>query len=423
MQIKYGYNLLIATLLSFNVLGQSEIKLVAPSIGVGAGALSFYGDVGSKNINPLSNFRIGYNLEVNERFSNSFSLSLSLLSGKLGGNNGSSGHHLNFESTVLNGGLSIYYHLDNDYLLSKSSILSPYVGVGIGFMSFEPFADLKDPSGNTYNYWSDGSIRDKGESETSAYSAVIIKRDYLSETKLRESQLDGVKYPLTSVTFPVTVGTIFNLSSSLGLNLGVSYYFTGTDWLDNISSEGTGQRRGNAPKDHFLYSFVGLNYNFGKKAAVAQQNGNFADVDYAALERTDSDGDGVPDSKDKCSGTPAKAKVDLKGCPYDDDGDGIANELDQEPKTKEDAPVDANGVTLSKKAVGANKPVAGDRITPIAENDLSSSVPENFRWVDQDKDGRISEKEIGSAIDHFFEDDSNATLESIMGVIDYFFEQ
>jgi len=57
----------------------------------------------------------------------------------------------------------------------------------------------------------------------------------------------------------------------------------------------------------------------------------------------DSDGDGVPDRKDKCPNTPKGAKVDEKGCPSDSDGDGVYDGLDKCPDTPKGWPVDASG--------------------------------------------------------------------------------
>jgi OOP family OmpA-OmpF porin len=42
----------------------------------------------------------------------------------------------------------------------------------------------------------------------------------------------------------------------------------------------------------------------------------------------DEDKDGVPDKRDKCSGTPKGLKVDVNGCPVDTDGDGVADYMD-----------------------------------------------------------------------------------------------
>ncbi|MCK0153024.1 OmpA family protein [Alcanivorax sp. S6407] len=58
---------------------------------------------------------------------------------------------------------------------------------------------------------------------------------------------------------------------------------------------------------------------------------------------SDSDGDGVPDEQDQCSGTPAGAQVDATGCELDDDGDGVANSKDQCADTPAGALVDETG--------------------------------------------------------------------------------
>lgn len=58
---------------------------------------------------------------------------------------------------------------------------------------------------------------------------------------------------------------------------------------------------------------------------------------------TDSDGDGVPDSADRCPGTPAGAAVDATGCELDDDGDGVVNSKDECPDTPAGALVDEKG--------------------------------------------------------------------------------
>jgi OOP family OmpA-OmpF porin len=57
----------------------------------------------------------------------------------------------------------------------------------------------------------------------------------------------------------------------------------------------------------------------------------------------DSDGDGVPDNKDKCPNTPKGVKVDVFGCPLDADRDGVPDYLDQCPDTPLGATVDARG--------------------------------------------------------------------------------
>lgn len=73
----------------------------------------------------------------------------------------------------------------------------------------------------------------------------------------------------------------------------------------------------------------------------------------------DDDGDGVPNSKDKCPNTPAGTKVNADGCPLDSDGDGVPDDIDECPNTPAGAKVLANGCAL----VGdCRKPKAGEAV-------------------------------------------------------------
>ena len=50
----------------------------------------------------------------------------------------------------------------------------------------------------------------------------------------------------------------------------------------------------------------------------------------------DTDGDGVPDTMDKCPGSPAGVRVDANGCPLDSDGDGVSDAVDPDPDKRND---------------------------------------------------------------------------------------
>ena len=65
-----------------------------------------------------------------------------------------------------------------------------------------------------------------------------------------------------------------------------------------------------------------------------------------APDDPDSDGDGVPDSRDECPGTPAGVAVTSFGCPRDADGDGVPDYLDKCPGTPSGAKVDSDGCEI-----------------------------------------------------------------------------
>jgi OOP family OmpA-OmpF porin len=70
---------------------------------------------------------------------------------------------------------------------------------------------------------------------------------------------------------------------------------------------------------------------------------------------SDSDGDGVPDDKDKCPNTPKGVKVDANGCPADSDGDGVPDYLDACPNNSAEEiskGVDAKGCPLDSDGDG-----------------------------------------------------------------------
>jgi OOP family OmpA-OmpF porin len=66
----------------------------------------------------------------------------------------------------------------------------------------------------------------------------------------------------------------------------------------------------------------------------------------------DSDGDGVPDNKDRCPNTPRNCRVDANGCPIDSDQDGVCDGVDRCPNTPKSCRVDANGCPIDSDQDG-----------------------------------------------------------------------
>ncbi len=102
---------------------------------------------------------------------------------------------------------------------------------------------------------------------------------------------------------PVGAGLKFRLDE----NITFDFETTWNKVLGNFDHENSGS--GN---DAFMFHTIGFTYNFGPKP-------------------TDTDGDGVPDYRDRCPDTPTGVRVDDSGCPLDSDGDGVPDYLDRCP--------------------------------------------------------------------------------------------
>jgi hypothetical protein len=418
---------------------ESERKINLPSIGIGGGIISYRGNIGdNKVLTPFSSGFMGFNVLIQERIG-FFGFSLNVLKGKVSASERSLARNLNFESPILDASFNLSFHFDNGFILPKTALIAPYLSIGVGYLSFKPKADLKDKDGNYYYYWSNGSIRDISETDLQNKSkAKVITRDYVYETDLPAAgdslNNDNIPYSYTSLTLPITGGIMFKLSPSFHVNMGASYYIAQTDWIDNVSTQSKGIRKGTNPHDSYLYTFVGIQYNLGQgKKAGDQTESNNKTLD--ALVKDDSDKDKVQDIFDDCPDTPEGVKVNSKGCPLDSDGDGIPDHLDKEPNTKKGKIVNANGVTLQDDSLAVEHE-ASIRVVPGNENSQkiqnnsqgsntseNNGMPEKYKAIDLNNDGKISTDEINSAIDNFFEGNTKLTIEGIYGLIDYFFEQ
>jgi OOP family OmpA-OmpF porin len=105
---------------------------------------------------------------------------------------------------------------------------------------------------------------------------------------------------------------------------------------------------GSSKHDDML-ALLGVQWHIGHQAAAPV----VAIIPAAALPAppSDEDGDGVPDTRDKCAGTPAGVAVNADGCPLDSDGDGdgVSDDKDACPDTFRSSPVDERGCALPLK--------------------------------------------------------------------------
>jgi hypothetical protein len=263
---------LLAALICGSISAQNILDNM-PTIGVGSGVLIFNGDV-SKNDKASSFCRIraGYNITVEKRFGDLFGVALNGVFGKLAGSEYSETSNLNFESKIAQADLSFIVH--TDIFFSKHSV-TPYAGAGIGFLSFDPYGDLYDKNGKKYNYWSDGSVRDKPETTlTNNASQGVLVHDYKYETQLKDATTNYARH---SMILPLTIGVNFKFLDNLDAKLGASYYLTFSDYIDNVKANGN--------NDSYLYINVGLSYKFVfKHEVVKPDDKRYDNVDFSKFD-------------------------------------------------------------------------------------------------------------------------------------------
>lgn len=90
---------------------------------------------------------------------------------------------------------------------------------------------------------------------------------------------------------------------------------------------------------------LGLHFVFGKQSETASEPAQVV-AEPVKPVFMDADKDGVEDSKDQCSNTPAGVSVDMNGCALDGDADGVADHKDQCPITPAGVSVDMKGCAL-----------------------------------------------------------------------------
>lgn len=361
MKPKFLFSLLSSFLLIFSLSAQSEndttrtdvkqrSNITPPTIGLGTGLISFYGDLRDYEYgNPFVSNPV-YEFYVHQPILDYLSINLYYLFGKMRVEERRIERNLNFESTIRSSGLSLEYNFGN--FLNPRRSFSPFITAGIEMLEFNSKTDILNSSGSAYNYWSDGTIRNLPEDGPGAEFAVEIQRDYIYETDIREARFDGRGlYPERSLAIPVGIGGNVKITNQINFRLASTFHFTFTDMIDGVdrkSSERIGSDRANANYDYFLATTVSLTYNFRKVDTEPDYDDEV--IDFYAYDASDYDEDGVIDFMDKCPNTPLDVEVDTLGCPIDSDGDGLADYLDKEVNSL-GTTVNAEGVYLTDEMI------------------------------------------------------------------------
>jgi hypothetical protein len=413
-----------------------------PFISVAPGMLLFSGDVGYQGYSEPLVSRSGYQIEIQPQTNSRLAFNFFFMNGNTLGEEKTVNRAVNFKTSIMSGGVMLRY----DFLSRKRSdqILIPFLTAGIEYLTFDSKSDLYNVDGKYYNYWSDGTIRDIAQDDPNADQAVRIYRDYNYETDLREADLDGFgDYKTNTWGFPVGAGLGFKISERFLLQFSSVCHFTGTDFIDGITDESKGNRKGDSENDKLFFSSVAIRF------ALSSPDRGTNNVDLDALVNEDADSDGIVDLVDDSSGTPINNEVNADGTPIDNDKDGIPDYRDLEANSSSDAVVNEQGVTITEEMIEeqfrrdslAALPAvieylkSYDKLTQrnpdvekqwMEKNNAGSGIsqiPPIYKMLDTDKNGFITPKEISIAIDDYMAKKSPYNVSEFFDLIDFFFSQ
>ena len=100
-----------------------------PKISLGAGMLSFHGDLYAKHYQAPWTARLGYDLNISQRLLKPLQLNFNILFGKLGANEWIDTRQENFQSEIRSGGLSLLYDFGN--FIPDRCRIRPWVSAGV----------------------------------------------------------------------------------------------------------------------------------------------------------------------------------------------------------------------------------------------------------------------------------------------------
>ena len=279
-----------------------------------------------------------------------------------------------YNATTANPATSIYRasrmessQLNLDLMLNAYNInfhharnsVSFYGYLGLGALGYKTRVNALDGSSSPYDF---STIVPNASA-----SAKTIRKELQSKMdKTYESVADNANantiLDKKTLDFAPSIGFGFQYRINKQFNVQVEdrYTMPNDDYLDGTQY---GKPIGNSvsvsqDKDAINYFSVGLNYNLKSKKKAVEPLYWINPLDHAYNELSyprhmllpapvlpDEDNDGVTDQFDKCPKTPAGVAVDIHGCPLDTDGDGVPDYKDKQLITPTECqPVDADGV-------------------------------------------------------------------------------
>ncbi|MFM1874862.1 MAG: hypothetical protein RL266_599 [Bacteroidota bacterium] len=428
-----------------DTLARDNKLIPLPTVSLNVGFNHGFTDV------PLSEgpspFRqLGYQLTITQRIAKYLNLSLELFSGSLYGEEQRGTNNLNYRTSLFSQRLNLEY---NFYPLLKPKadgrqLIQPYIGFGVGAVFFRSKGDLKDRSGKTYNYWTNGSIYAETEGTVDVSEATQLERDFEYETDLRDANLDGFrKYSQTAFTMPFNAGIRLQLSKHVGLNASFAYVLNFTDMIDNVNAESVGVRAGNSAYDNHLYGSLGLSVFLGATKPSAKPKKQTEPLLADAPAKADStDAQATVNEEDTSEAEEESASNVTESITVGTSPEGnneaeiplVGMDESLTGEEKFDEANDQNTGDEAAKSSHATEVESNETSTEVDDPknaevnliDLANSSPKEtggFHWADLNSNGWISPDEVLHFIDLLFEGEAVRSVSDIQDLIDYYFEQ
>lgn len=255
--------------------------------------------------------------------------------------------------------LDLMFNAGNINFHKARNKMSFYGYMGLGMLSYKTWVDAVNDQFLQHDF---NSITFSPEDKAGARRKKIREKlDKNYEATAANERTKKAKQKMYRDFAPsIGLGMQFKINKQFNLQLEDRYTFPMDPYLDGTrygaNLGGTVVSSGRT-SDAINYFSVGVNMNIKGKKMVEPLNWiNPLDHAYSELSYPrhmilpnpvlpDKDEDGVTDQFDKCPKTPKDLPVDAHGCPLDTDGDGVPDYKDKQLITPTECqPVDADGV-------------------------------------------------------------------------------
>lgn len=262
---------------------------------------------------------------------------------------------------AINPALDLLVSLNNIMFHSKQNKLNIYAGAGYSPFAYRTSLNVMNGSNAPYNF----SSVNFGLKRKDIRNAIkdILDDSYETDARVNDRTQNFGEGNRGRFNFrhswSALVGAEYRLSSRASLTFDFRYVFTHDDYVDGwIYQGGPNTQVTTSNTDNAIYTNLGINFNLGsnkKRTAplwwlnpldyLYGETNNPVHTKFPPQVLPDADEDGVTDQFDIEPNTPAGAPVDVRGKARDTDGDGVPDFRDKELITPTACqPVDADGV-------------------------------------------------------------------------------